>query len=157
MWGTRPYLRWQPIRPGKYNHTGFQTEEEVTEHLVSFYPWGSRTRWVEDIMCQYSWKWGRSPHQATSLRWKAKRFCQIPFTLYLSDNHSGGICHMGCGLIPWWFIPHTKATVYLGQSQPLSVSDLYVDMILNFYFLYTKDCHADVIPFFVLYFWLRWT
>ena len=63
MWGSHLYLRGQPIYSGKHDHPWFHPEEEFTEHRILFYPLGSRTRLVEDIICQYSWQRGRSTHQ----------------------------------------------------------------------------------------------
>ena len=140
MQGSHIYLRWQPICPGKYDHPWFHPEEEVTENHVSFYPWGICTIWVEDIICQYSWKWGRSSQQATYFHWKSKRFCPKSFKPYLSDERSGGVFHMGCGLIPWCFIPHPKATVDVGWPKPLSIGAYYV----------------EVLPFFLFYVFIYW-
>ena len=83
---------------------------------------------------------------------KSENVFPKPFTPYLSDKCSGGVYHMGCGLKPWWFIPHPKAIVDVGQSKPLSVGYHHGYVLPSFYFifLYTKYCHSDVIPFFKL-------
>ena len=60
---------------------------------------------------------------------KQKVFVWKPFTPYISDKRSGGVCHMGCVLRSWLFISHPKATVDVGQSEPLSVVDHHVNVL----------------------------
>ena len=53
--------------------------------------------WVEGIICQYSWQWGRSPHQSTSLWWKAKSFCLKTFyTIYFRQTQRRCLSHGVC-------------------------------------------------------------
>ena len=68
-----------------------------------------------------------------------KRFYPKHFTPYLSDEHSGKVYHMGCGLRPWWFIPHQNSTVDVGQYKPLSIGAHHVDVLplfLSYVFIY---------------------
>ena len=144
--GSRLYLRWQPIRPGKHNHPGFHPKEEVIEYCLSFYLWWICTIIVEDIICKCSWQRVRSPHQGTPLRWKSKSFCLKAFKPYLSDERSSGVYHMGWGLRSLWFTPHPKAKVYIKRSETLSVGARHVDVLplYLFYAFNTENCHADV-------------